>query len=322
MKAIVCRSFGSPDQLEMTDLAKPTLEDDTVLVRVRASSVNAVDWRVMRGRPYVGRLMGTGLRRPSTLVPGIDVAGQVESVGAAVTEFRPGDEVFGTRSGAWAEYVAGRERNFLLKPARLNLEEAAAVPAAAVTALEALRDGGRLQAGQTVLINGAAGGVGTFAVQIAKSLGGVVTGVCSSRNAKMVRSIGAAHVVDYAAEDFSRSGKRYDVLLDIAGNRSITDCLRVLAADGTLVILGGPEGPFLGPMSHWLVAIMRRRFVNQKLVPFLSRGGKDKLDSVRQLIEAGGVSPVIDRTYSFSEAAEAVRYVETHHARAKVVITM
>ena len=322
MKAIVCRSFGGSERLKLTDVEKPALNDDTVLVRVRASSVNAVDWRVMRGRPYIGRAMGIGLRRPSTLVPGIDVAGQVESVGAAVTGFRPGDEVFGTRSGAWAEYVGGRERNFVLKPARVSLEQAAAVPAAAITALEALRDGGRLQPGQTVLINGAAGGVGTFAVQIAKAIGGQVTGVCSSRNAELIRSIGADHAIDYATQDFSRTGERYDVLLDIAGNRSISDCLRVLEPRGTLVIIGGPEGPLLGPMRHWAAAMIRRRFVSQKLVPFLSKGGKESLTSIAQLIEAGAVTPVIDRTYPLSEAGDAVRYVETHHARAKVVITM
>lgn len=322
MKAIVCRRFGSADQLLYTDIEKPVVDEDIVLVRVRASSVNALDWRTMSGRPYIGRPMGMGLRRPSAPVPGIDVAGHVEAVGAAVTEFQPGDEVFGTRSGAWAEYVAGRERNFILKPASLSFEQAAAVPAVATTAFGALRDGGQLRAGQTVLINGAAGGVGTFAVQIAKAMGGVVTGVCSSSNVEMIRSIGADRVVDYTTDDFARSGERYDLLLDIAGNRSITDCVRVLTPDGTLVIIGGPEGPLLGPIGHWLAAILRRRFVRQNLRPFLSKGGKESLTAVKALIEAGDVSPVIDRTYPLRDTASAVRYVQTRHARAKVVISL
>jgi NADPH:quinone reductase-like Zn-dependent oxidoreductase len=322
MKAIVCRRFGPPDQLLFTDVPEPTLTDDSVVVRMRASSVNAVDWRVMRGRPYIGRLMGIGVRRPSTTVPGVDVAGVVESVGPSVTQFKPGDEVFGTCNRAWAEYVVGGERNFVLKPTRLTFEGAAAVPAAGQTALDALRRGAQLRAGQTVLINGASGGVGTFAVQIATAIGAEVTGVCSTGNIEMVRSIGAAHVVDYTREDFVRSGRRYDVLLDVAGNRSISDCLRVLNPTGTLVIVGGPETPLLGPLSHWLAAIARRRFVSQRLVPFLSKGSSEGLSSLKELIDDERISPIIDRTYPLRDAGAAVGYVETRHARAKVVITI
>lgn len=322
MNAIVCTRFGSPDELKLTDIEKPDLQEDSVLVRVRAASVNAVDWHAVRGRPYVGRLMGLGLRRPSTTVPGVDVAGHVEAVGRNVTEFKPGDEVFGSPWGAFAEYVRGTERSFVPKPACLTFEQAAAVPVAGRTALDALRDGGRIRSGQTVLINGAAGGVGTFAVQLAKAFGADVTGVCSTGNVEMVRSIGADQVVDYTKEDFARSGKRHDLMLDIAGNRSISDCIRVLAPDGTLVIVGGPDGRWLGPMSHWLAALVRRRFVGQRLVPFLSKGRKESLTFLKELIDAGQVTPVIDRTYPLSETAAAVRYVETGHARAKVVITM
>jgi NADPH:quinone reductase-like Zn-dependent oxidoreductase len=263
-----------------------------------------------------------GFRRPNRSVPGVDSAGVVEAVGKNVTEFKAGDEVVGHRVGACAEYLLGKERHFVKKPARLSFEQAAAIPVAGMTALEALRDGGHIQAGQNVLINGAAGGVGTFAVQIAKAFGADVTAVCSSRNVDMVRAIGADHVIDYTKEDFTRSGERYDLIVYVNGKRSITDCRRALTRDGTLVIVGGSGSRLLGPMSLWLKALVLRRFVSQKLVPFMSKGTKDGLVVVTELIDAGKVTPVVDRTYPLSETAAAIRYLEDGHARAKVVITM
>jgi NADPH:quinone reductase-like Zn-dependent oxidoreductase len=322
MKAVVFYRYGPPEQLELKDVEKPVVDDDGVLVRVRAASVNALDWRVMRGQPYVGRLMGMGLRRPSTSIPGIDCAGTVESVGKNVTEFKPGDEVIGHHSSSCAEYVLGKERHFVKKPARLTFEQAAAVPVAGMTALEALQRGGHVEAGQKVLINGAAGGVGTFAVQIAKAFGADVTAVCSTRNVELVRSIGADRVVDYTKEDFARSGPRYDLILMINGDRSLGDCRRVLTRDGTVVIVGGSGGPLLGPLSLFAQALALKRFVSQKLVPFMATGSKDVFVVLMELIEAGKVTPVIDRTFPLSETAAAIRYLEGHHARAKVVITV
>jgi NADPH:quinone reductase-like Zn-dependent oxidoreductase len=322
MRAVVFHRYGPPEQLEVKNVAKPVVDDDGVLVRVRAASVNALDWRLMEGRPLVGRLFGMGFRKPSRSIPGVDLAGLVDAVGKNVTEFKPGDEVIGHRINSCAEYVLGKERHFVLKPARLTFEQAAALPVAGMTALEALRDGGQVRAGQKVLINGAAGGVGTFAVQLAKAFGAHVTGVCSTRNVDMVRAIGADRVIDYTKEDFARSGERYDLIVYINGNRSISDCRRVLARDGTLVIVGGSGGPVLGPMSLWLQALVLRRFVSQKLVPFLSKGSKEGLVVLKELIEEGKIKPVIDRTYPLSETAAALRYLEGGHARAKVVITM
>jgi NADPH:quinone reductase-like Zn-dependent oxidoreductase len=322
MKAVVFHRYGPPEQLELKDVEKPEVDDDGVLVRVRAASINALDWRVMRGEPYVGRLMGMGLRKPIRSIPGVDSAGTVEAVGKNVTEFKPGDEVIGHRINACAEYVLGKERHFVKKPARLTFEQAAAVPVAGMTALEALRDGGQIKSGQKVLINGAAGGVGTFAVQLAKAFGAEVTAVCGKRNVEMVRSIGADHVIDYTKEDFARSGQRFDLILMINGDRSIGACRRVLAPDGTLVIVGGSGSRLLGPMSLWLQALVLRRFVRHKLVPFLSKGSKDGLVVLMELIEAGKLKPVIDRTFPLSETAAAIRYLEGHHARGKVVITV
>lgn|ERR1700687_3252026 len=322
MKAVVFHRYGPPEQLELKDVEKPVVDDDGVLVRVRAASVNALDWRVMRGEPYVGRLMGMGLRKPNTSIPGIDSAGTVEAVGRNVTEFRPGDEVIGHRGGSCAEYVLGKERHFVKKPARLTFEQAAAIPVAGMTALEALQRGGHVTAGQKVLINGAAGGVGTFAVQIAKALGADVTAVCSTRNVELVRSIGADRVVDYTKEDFARSGQRYDLVLMINGDRSVGDCRRVLTRDGTLVIVGGSGGVLLGPLTLFVQALALRRFVRQKLVPFMATGSKDVLVALMELIDAGKLTPVIDRSFPLSQTAAAIRYLEGHHARAKVVVTI
>lgn len=321
MKAIVYRRYGSADVLALEEVEKPIVNDDEVLVRVHAAAVNPYDWHFMRGHPYLVR-MDAGLRRPKNGALGIDVAGRVEAVGTSVTQFKPGDEVFGFRLGAFAEYVRGRERNFVPKPASLTFEQAAAIPVAAQTALQGLRDKGRIRAGQKVLINGASGGVGTFAVQIAKAFGADVTGVCSTRNVELVRSIGADHVIDYTREDFTRGGQRYDLILDAAGSRSLVAVRRVLAPGGTLVVVGGPNGRWLGPLIRILEAVVLRRFVSHRLVPFLAKNSKEDLVVLKELIEAGKVRPVIDRTYPLSETPEAVRYLEQGHARGKVVITV
>ena len=321
MKAIVSHGYGPPDGLELKEIDEPTLGDDGVLVRVRAASLNPYDWHVMRGVPYFVRL-SEGLRKPKQSVLGIDVAGHVEAVGDAVTQFRAGDEVFGGRVGAFAEQVCGRERNFTAKPAGLSFEQAAAMPIAGCTALQALRDKGRLQPWQRVLINGAAGGVGTFAVQIAKALGADVTGVCSTTNVDLVRSLGADRVVDYTVDDFTRPAQRYDLILDNVGNRSLSDLRRALTAKGTLVLVGGGHGRWLGPLALPLKALVLSRFVGQRLLPFLARVGKDDLVVLKELVEAGKVVPVIDRAYPLSDAAKAIRYLEAGHARGKVVITL
>ena len=321
MKAICQHSYGSPTVLELEDVDKPVVDDEGVLVRVAATSVNPLDWHLMRGLPLFLRLM-TGVRRPKSSRPGADVAGYVEAVGANITELRPGDEVFGGCDGAFAEYVCGKERHFVPKPARLTFEQAAAIPVAGCTALQALRDVGKVQPGQRVLINGAAGGVGTFAVQIAKAFGADVTGVCSTRNLEMVRSIGADTVVDYTVEDFTRTGARYDVIVDNVGNRSLSALRRAMTAKGTLVIVGGGGGRLLGPMTQMLKARVLSRFVGQRLLMFVATLNKEDLLVLKELIDAGKVTPVVDRTYPLSEAPEAIRYLETRHARGKVVVTV
>ena len=321
MKAIVNTRYGSPDDLELKEIDKPVVDDDRVLVRVRAASVNPYDWHMMRGLPYIVR-MGEGLRKPKRTVPGIDVAGQVEAVGKHVTQFQPGDEVFGGCGGAFAEYVRPREKFLVPKPANLSFEQAAAVPTAGWTALQALRDHGQLQAGQRVLINGAAGGVGTFAVQIAKALGAAVAGVCSTRNVDFVRSIGADEVIDYTREDFTRRGQQYDLVLDAVGNRSLSAYRRVLASTGTLVLVGAPAGRWIGPLAPLLKARVLSPFVSQRMIWFLAQQTKEDLAVLKELIEAGKVTPVIDRIYPLSETADAIRYLEAGHARGKVVITV
>ena len=321
MRAIVQDRYGSPDVIFQREIDRPAIDDDTVLVRVRAASVNAVDWHMMRGEPFPARF-GNGLRRPKVAIRGVDVAGVVASVGRRVIRFGPGDVVFGSRVGAFAEFVAGRERNFVMKPASLTFEQAAAVPLAAQTALQGLRDRGRILPGHRVLINGAAGGVGTFAVQVAKALGAHVTGVCSTRNVELVRSIGADRVIDYTREDFTRSIQRYDLLFDIAGSRPLRTCRRVLANDGTLVVVGGPGGRWVSPIGRSVRAVLLSRFGPGRLVPFLAAHLNEDLETVRDLIEAGQVTPVVDRTFALEETADAIRYVETGHARGKVVITI
>jgi NADPH:quinone reductase-like Zn-dependent oxidoreductase len=319
MKAIVSTQYGSPDVMKLGEVDKPEVADDAVLVRVRATSVNPHDWHSLRGEPYIMR-MGEGLRRPKRTVLGIDAAGVVDAVGKDVTELHPGDEVFGVRSGAFAEYVSGH--NFVPKPVGLTFEQAAAVPVAGLTALQGVRDTGGVQPGQRVLIYGAGGGVGSFAVQIAKALGANVTGVTSTGNVEMIRSLGADEVIDYTREDFTRRGQPYDVILDIGAKRPLLKLRRGLAPDGTLVLVGGSRGNWIGPIARALGALVMSRFASQTLRPFMSDVNKDDLLTLKELIETGKVRPVIDRTYPLSETAEAVRYLGTGQARGKVVITV
>ena len=322
MKAIVYRCYGSPDVLEFEDVEKPTPADDEVLVKVHAASVNPLDWHFMRGSPYIMRL-GTGLGAPNSASMGVDFSGTVESVGVAVKQFKPGDEVFGGKSGAFAEYVTIREdRALVLKPANITFEQAASVPIAAITALQALRDKGKIKPGQKVLINGASGGVGTFAVQIAKSYGAEVTGVCSTRNLEMVRSIGADHVIDYTREDYTKNGQQYDLIIDNVGNHPLLANRRVLNPDGIFVIIGGSKGDWLGPLMSPIKALMLSPLVGQEFVLLLAKLRKDDLAILGDLMQAGKVTPVIDRRYPLSEVPAAIRYSEEGHARGKIVVNM
>jgi NADPH:quinone reductase-like Zn-dependent oxidoreductase len=324
MKAIVQDRYGSPDVLRFRDVDKPEPADNEVLVRAHAAAVNAYDWHMMRGDPYVARL-GMGFGGPKVKVRGRDFAGRVESVGRDVTRFRPGAEVFGEVDGAFAEYVCVPEELLAPKPANLTFAQAAAMPLAGNTALIGLRDVASVQPGQHVLINGASGGVGTFAVQIAKAFGAEVTGVCSTRNADLIRSIGADHVIDYTGEDFTRTGRRYDILLDLVGNRSLTELRRALTPTGTLILSGGgvsSGGSLLGPLGLMIRGRALSRFARHKLVLLMAKPNKDNLAALRELAESGKITPIIDRTYPLVEAADAIRYLETEHARAKVVITV
>ena len=324
MKAIVRERYGPPDVLELRDVERPAIDDDSILVRVRAASINAYDWHMMRGRPSLVRIVA-GLRKPKSSAMGVDVAGQVEAVGKNVTQFRPGDEVFGSRSGSLAEYVRGTSQSFLVpKPARLTFEQAAAVPMAGTTALQGLRDKGQIRPGQKVLINGASGGVGTFAVQIAKAFGAHVTAVCSTGNLEQARSLGADEVIDYMKEDFTRSGKRYDVILDVAASGPLSSRRRVLEPSGILVGVGSADSRY--GMTSLLAGLVETavlsRFGKQKMPFFLAKNSKEDLMVLTALIETGKIRPVIDRTYPLRETAEAIRYLEAGHARAKVVITV
>lgn len=323
MKAIIHDRYGSPDVLELREVEQPGITEDGVLVRVRAASVNPVDWYGMTGRPTVARVMG-GLLKPKDNRIGVDFAGTVEAVGGAVTRFSPGDEVFGRGDGAWAEYVCVAEDGPIVqKPANTPFEEAAAVPVAGLTALQGLRDAGQTQPGQRVLINGASGGVGTYAVQIAKSLGAEVTGVCSAGNVDLVRSLGADHVIDYTSEDFTRSERRYDLMLDIAGSRSWSQCRRVLDPQATLVIVGAPKGTrLLGPLGHILAVRLAALGSSRKVTFFVAKLNSADLTVLCELLESGKVKPVLDRRYELSEAADAVRYLAEGHARGKIVLTV
>jgi NADPH:quinone reductase-like Zn-dependent oxidoreductase len=322
MKAIVYHRYGSADVLQWEEIEKPTPGDNQVLIRVRAASVNPLDWHFMRGTPYIVRIPA-GLRKPKVTGLGVDVAGQVEAVGRNVTQLKPGDAVFGSCRGAFAEYVCTSESALVMKPDNVTFEQAASVPVAAFTALQGLRDKGHIRTGQKVLINGAAGGVGTFAVQIAKSFGADVTGVCSMRNVNMVRSIGADHVVDYAQEDFTKSSQRYDLLFDAVGNHSLLACRRVLNPKGVLIMAGGEGGRWMiRALARAITALVLSRFVSQNLVGLLARARKEDLTIMRELMEAGKVKPVIDKRYRLNEVPEAIRYLEEGHARGKVVITL
>jgi NADPH:quinone reductase-like Zn-dependent oxidoreductase len=322
MKAIVQDAYGSADVLQLRDIDKPVVNDDEVLIRVRAASVARGVWHFMTGLPYPIRLVG-GLRAPKTPVPGMDMAGVVEAVGNAVTRFQPGDEVFGIGKGAFAEYACAPENKLAAKPANLSFEQAAAVPISGLTALQGLRDHARVQPGQKVLITGASGGVGTFAVQLAKSFGAEVTGVCSTTKVDLVRSIGADHVLDYTRDDFAAGPHRYDVILDIGGNPSLSRLRRALAPTGTLVITGGETGGrWFGGTDRQLRALLLSRFVSQKLTTFIAKENYQDLIVLTELIEAGKITPVLDRTYPLAEAPHAIRYLEQGHARGKVIITV
>jgi NADPH:quinone reductase-like Zn-dependent oxidoreductase len=321
MKAIVHDRYG-PEGLELRDVDKPVIEDDQVLVRVHASSVNPVEWYGVHGPVFV-RIPTGGLRRPKSPSIGADLAGSVEAVGREVKKFQPGDEVFGTSGGSWAEYAPAREPRLVPKPANVSFEEAAAVPVAGLTALQAVRDHGRIQPGQKVLINGASGGVGTFAVQLAKSFGAEVTAVCSTRNVALVRSLGADHVCDYTHEDFTRRGERHDVMLDICGSRSFMEFRRALTPKATVVIVGAPmSNKGLGPLKHIIGTRLISIGRSQTVKLFVAKIEKEDLAFMGELLAAGKVMSVIDRRYELSQVGDALRYLGTTHARGKVVITM
>ena len=327
MKAIVHDRYGPPDVLELADIEDPRVDDDEVLVRVRAASVNPADWHMMRGEPRIARL-DMGVRGPKHRVLGCDLAGEVEAVGANVRKLKPGDEVFGSPFGhgfgALAEACACASEDLLApKPANLTFEQAAAAPLAGMTALQALRDHGRIEPGQTAMIIGASGGVGTFAVQIAKSLGAEVTGVCSARNLDLVGSLGADHVIDYTEGDFIRDGQRYDLVFQVAGARSPSDLRRALTSNGTLVAISGDsKGRWIGPIGRAARAFALYRFVSQRLAIFTVKPNTDDLRTLKEMIEVGEVKPVIDRTYSLQEVPEAIGYLEQGRARGKVVVTV
>ena len=321
MKAIVRTTYGPPEVLEVGEIDKPVPAEDEVLVRVRATSVNPVDWHTLTGTPYLLRLQ-EGLRGPKSEQLGVDFAGTVEAVGANVTGVQPGDDVFGGRSGAFAEYVSVRDA-VVRKPPNLSFEQAAAVPIAGLTALQGLRDKGGLQSGQKVLINGASGGVGTFAIQIGKALGAEVTGVCSTRNVGQARSLGADRVIDYTQEDFTRSGERYNLLLDIAGNRTWKELTRVLADGATLVLVGGPKtNRWIGPMGHLANLKLHSLGRSRRVAPFLAKLNKDDLESLGKLLEDGSVTPVVERRYELGETADALSYLGEGHAQGKIVLTV
>jgi NADPH:quinone reductase-like Zn-dependent oxidoreductase len=323
MKAIVQDKYGSPDVLALEDIDKPEIGDGDVLVVVLAASAHIGDWHFMTGLPYLFRIAGSGLRAPRTRVRGTDVAGRVEAIGKDVTRFQAGDEVFGICDGAFAEYATARSDRMAPKPANLTVEQAATVPTSGCTALQAVRNKGKVVPGQKVLIIGAAGGVGSFAVQIAKAFGAHVTGVCSTTKVDLVRSIGADDVIDYTRDDFAETGERYDVVLDIAGNRSVSHLRRALGPRGTLVIVGGEGGGrWFGGIDRQLRASMLSPFVSQKLGTFVAKANGEDLVVLKELIEAGKVTPVIDKAYPLSEVPEAIRHLKEGHARGKVVITM
>ncbi|MGZ5213664.1 MAG: NAD(P)-dependent alcohol dehydrogenase [Actinomycetota bacterium] len=323
MKAIVQERFGPPDVLRLVDIDPPEVGPEDVLVRVRAASINPADWHILRGDPYVARLMGIGLTKPKIPVAGTDAAGVVEAVGANVRGLRPGDEVLGFFRGTFAEYACAAQDKVVPKPASLTFEQAAALPIAATTALRGIRDVGAVKPGQRVLVNGAGGGVGSFAVQIAAALGAEVTGVCSTGNVELVRSIGAAHVIDYTMEDFTAGSTRYDVILDNVSNLPLKRLRGVLTPKGTLVLNGGGSpGHVFGPIAGLLKAVVANLFVSQRLRPLPSKQDRQELLDVTGLIEEGKLTGVVDRTYPLADTAEGLRYVEQGHARGKAIVTV
>jgi NADPH:quinone reductase-like Zn-dependent oxidoreductase len=329
MKAFVLRGYGPPENLHLTEIDKPVPGEKEVLVRVRATSVQPYDWHHLRGEPFVARFMLSdtiGVRGPKISVLGADLAGQVEAIGAGVTAFQPGDEVFAmVKQGGFAEYACVAESELAPMPKSLSFEQAAAVPLAGLTALLAVRDEGRIRDGHRVLINGASGGVGTFAVQLAKAFGGEVTGVCSGRNLELVRSLGADHVIDYTRSDFTRTGRRYDLLVDIAGSRSAWACRRIMARDGSYVVVGGQPGRWVQPAGHVFAALAISLLVPHRVAGaevYHATGNRERLTALAKLIDDGKVQPVIDRRYSFEEIPAAVRYVEEGHAPGKVVVAV
>jgi NADPH:quinone reductase-like Zn-dependent oxidoreductase len=321
MRAVVHRCYGSADVLKVEEVARPAVADNEILVRIRAASVNPLDWHYLRGEPYLLRL-DAGLGAPKDIRMGEDFAGTVEAVGRNVRRFKVGEDVFGARSGAFAEYLSMPEdRAVVLKPAGVTFEQAAAVPIAAVSALQALRDHGNLRSGQKVLINGASGGVGTFAVQIAKAAGAEVTGVCSTRNVERVRALGADHVVDYTREDFTAGAERYDLIVDNVGNHGLLELRRVLRTGGAVVSVGGPSdkwlvGPLIGVAKGWLLS----RFVKERFGMMLARMNRADLETLSELMQQGKLIPVVDRHYALADAAGAIRYVEAGHAQGKVIV--
>jgi NADPH:quinone reductase-like Zn-dependent oxidoreductase len=319
MKAAVYTRYGPPEVVQIADVEKPAPNAGEVLVKVHAASINPLDWKLMAGTPYVARLF-FGIRKPKRTRPGVDVAGRVEAVGPSVTRFKPGDEVFGACRGAFAEYVCTPETVLAAKPANVTFEQASCAAVAGFTALQGLRDKGRIQAGQKVLVNGAAGGVGTFAVQVAKSFGADVTGVCSARNVEMVRSLGADRVIDYTQEDFAKDEGRYHLFFDCIGNRSVSECRRVLKPGGLCVMVGGPKEPWplMGRLARALVSSL---FVKPKFVMFVARRREEDLALLRDLMAAGKLTPVVDRCYNLSQVREALRYQAEGHARGKVIVT-
>ena len=325
MKAIVYHEFGGPEVLRLEEIDKPVPKDNQILVKVRALSVNPLDWHFLEGIPYLGRPMAFGLLRPTVTQIGVDYAGTVEAVGKDIKEFKPGDEVYGNRFGAFAEYVVATEKAVALKPASLTFEQAASLPVAALTALQALRDTGKIQPGQKVLINGASGGVGTFAVQIAKSFGAEVTGVCSGRNVELVRSLGADNVIDYTKEDFTKRPERYDLILDNVGSQPLSGFRRVLNPKGKYVAIGGGgvnDSRWTGPLVTVVKMVALNKLGTQEMGMMLAEMNKKDLNILEDLIQAGKVKPVIDRTYTFNQLPEAMRYLEEGHARGKVVVTV
>jgi NADPH:quinone reductase-like Zn-dependent oxidoreductase len=323
MKAIVQDRYGSADVLELRDIDPPVITADEVLVEVRAAGVEPGVWHLMTGLPYLVRVMGYGFTRPKYPVRGRDVAGRVEAVGANVTRFQPGDEVFGTCEGSFAEYAAAREDKLAIKPANLSFEEAAVIPISGMTALQALRDKGRVRPGDKVLIIGAGGGVGTFSVQLAKAFGAEVTGVCSSSKVDLVLSIGADQVIDYTREDFADRGVQYDLIIDNAGNRPLSQLRRALAAEGTLVIVGGEGGgAWVGPADRIVPVAILSPFVRHRLLSLMAAERQDDLVVLAEMAESGKLTPAVDRRYPLVEAPDAVRYVGEGHARGKVVVTI